>query len=409
MSYNPYGIGNTLNFNNTYNTMNNFAIENQSNHWIDYKDDYSISKNSSDHSVDNVNDDDPFDLDDDDIIDNDFDDNFLEEKKIVIKNSSNYNFNNNNFNLPFNTINNNMFQFNQPSFYNNNSNINLNSNMNYNNNNFINQKFSPPNDIDKLNIANKVLKQANNELRNENKVLEVELKNYESQTKNLSKTNSIFSKFDQNLQTFIYNLKDNLKQMIDKNLELMDSITSIEEQSNKIKKENQDLFSKYGDQIISIENSSRKNAEIEISNLQNEKNIIIYQDNYNELNDYLEKLKLQLDNLKSKENDLNLLKESCEQRRNDNNDLIKKLKNTIKSLNGVNESNLIKGKDNNLQFDTDDNNLYSKDSQIKKLNDIILKITEDQKKISEINEKMKMQIDNKFEDKKDLLIKEKNY
>ena len=63
MSYNPYGIGNTLNFNNTYNTMNNFAIENQSNHWIDYKDDYSISKNSSDHSVDNVNDDESFDLD----------------------------------------------------------------------------------------------------------------------------------------------------------------------------------------------------------------------------------------------------------------------------------------------------------------------------------------------------------
>ena len=194
--------------------------------------------------------------------------------------------------------------------------------------------------------------------------------------------------------------------MIDKNLELMDSITSIEEQSNKIKKENQDLFSKYGDQIISIENSSRKNAEIEISNLQNEKNIIIYQDNYNELNDYLEKLKLQLDNLKSKENDLNLLKDSCEQRRNDNNDLIKRLKNTINSLNGVNESNSIKVKDN-LQFDTDDNNLFSKDSQIKKLNDIILKITEDQKKISEINEKMKMQIDNKFDDKKDLLIKEK--
>ena len=389
MSYNPYGIGNTLNYTNTYNKMNNYIIANQSNHWMDYKDDYSISKNSSDHSVDNVNDDDPFELDDDDIFQNDSDNDYLEEKKIIIKNSSN--FNNNNFNLPFNTMNNNnMFQFNQPSFYNNNSNVNLN--MNISNNNLINKKFSPPNDIDKLNIANKVLKQANNELRNENKVLEVELKNYESQTKNLSKTNSIFSKFDQNLQTFMYNLKDNLKQMIDKNLELMDSITSIEEESNKIKRENQDLFSKYGDQLISIENSSRKNAEIEISNLQNEKNIIINQDNYNELNDYLEKLKLQLDSLKSKENDLNLLKESCEQRRNDNNDLIKKLKNTIKSLNGVNESNLIKGKDNNLQFDTDDNNLYSKDSQIKKLNDIILKITEDQKKISEINEKMKMKI-----------------
>ena len=82
MSYNPYGIGNTLNYTNTYNKMNNYIIANQSNHWMDYKDDYSISKNSSDHSVDNVNDDDPFELDDDDIFQNDSDNDYLEEKKL---------------------------------------------------------------------------------------------------------------------------------------------------------------------------------------------------------------------------------------------------------------------------------------------------------------------------------------
>ena len=69
MSYNTYGIGTSFNVSHIYNNnMNNLGYNDQSRHWMDYKDDYSISKNSSYHSVDNVNDDDPFDLDDDDII-----------------------------------------------------------------------------------------------------------------------------------------------------------------------------------------------------------------------------------------------------------------------------------------------------------------------------------------------------
>ena len=364
MSYKSFRINN---IDNKYNNINDYKfIDNPIKTWNikDYQDDYyNISKNSSNHSVDNINEDNFLDLNDD------------------ITNINNYNFD-------LSTDINNNIQFGEINNYSDNIN-----DLNH-------PKISNLNEIEKLNIANNVLKKANIELRKENKILEIELSRNENQLKKMFKINSIFSKFDRNLQAFIYNLKRYLKKSIENNLEMTDSILSTGEKVNKIRQENEEIYSIYGDKVLSIEDLNRKYARIEILNNQNDKNIIIYQDKYYELNQYLEKQKLFLDFLKSKENDLNLLKDSFQKRKKDNDELKNGLKSTIYSLNGFNKPN------NNLQIDK--NNLLAKDFEIKKLNDIIIKLDEDKKRINEINEKMKIEINNNnFDNKSDLLIKEK--
>ena len=366
MSYKSFRINN---IDNKYNNINGYKfLDNPIKTWnmIDYQDDYyNISKNSSDHSVDNIYEDNFLDLNDD------------------INNINNYNFD------LSPEINSNNIQFSEVNNY-------------YENINKLNQpKISNLNENEKLKISNNVLKKTNTDLRNENKILEIELSRNENQSKKLLKVNSIFSKFDRNLQTFIYNLKKNLKNTTENNLEMTDLILSTGEKVNKIRQENEQIYTIYGDKVLSIEDLNKKYARIEILNKQNEKNIIIFQEKYFELNQFLEKQKLILDFLKSKENDLKLLKDSFQKRKKDNDELKNGLKSTINSLNGFNKNIPTE----NLQ--TDENNLYSKDFEIKKLNDSIIKIEEDIKRISEINEKMKNQINNNFDNKSDLLLKEK--
>ena len=347
------------------------------NNIIDYKDDYSISKNSSNHSV--HNDEDLFDLDD-----------LSDEINISQDNIKNINYNEN--------IQNNVNK--KKSF-----NKNKNDDIIINNNNY--NEITMSKEIEKITLTNNILKQSNNDLRNENKILELEIRNYESQTKNLSTANSMFSKFDKNLQTFIMNIKGNIKETTDQNLKIVDSIISLGEKINNYKKENQDLYSKYGERLLEIEKSSRINAEIEVFNQQNEKNIILYQENYKELNEKYEELKLELDNLLSQEKDLNLLIESCKIRKADNEELINRLKLTITKLKGEKEDINNNANKNSIQLFSEENNLFSKESQIKQLNDIISKITNDKNRLTQINEEMKQKIDNKYENKKDLLLKEK--
>ena len=82
---------------------------------------------------------------------------------------------------------------------------------------------------------------------------------------------------------------------------------------------------------------------------------------------------------------------------------------TINKLNGEKDEIYNKTLEGNNIIETGENDLNSKDSQINQLNDIVLRITNDQKRINQINENMKKQIDNKYEDKKDLLLKEKEF
>ena len=264
------------------------------------------------------------------------------------------------------------------------------------------------NEIEKYKLSNQVLTRSNLDLRNENKILEVEIGNYESQSNNLNKNNnSIFSQYDTSLQKFIISCKKSLKDSINDNLNKMDTIMNLQLENQNLLKDNINLINNYNNKVIESENSNRKNAEIQIFNERNEKNLYNLEKIKSDLDNELAQLKIQLGNLESEENNLTLLNEANEKRRNDNEDLINRLKKTIDKLNEENSSMSIKVNEEHNKMQQANNNIYFKDNQIEQLKQIIQRINMDKEKIKEINENIKQEIDNKYDIKKNLLLKEK--
>ena len=263
-------------------------------------------------------------------------------------------------------------------------------------------------EIEKYKLSNQVLTRSNLDLRNENKILEVEIGNYESQSNNLNKNNnSIFSQYDTSLQKFIISCKKSLKDSINDNLNKMDTIMNLQLENQNLLKDNINLINNYNNKVIESENLNRKNAEIQIFNERNEKNLYNLEKIKSDLDNELAQLKIQLGNLESEENNLTLLNEANEKRRNDNEDLINRLKKTIDKLNEENSSMSIKVNEEHNKMQQANNNIYYKDNQIEQLKQIIQRINLDKEKIKEINENIKQEIDNKYDIKKNLLLKEK--
>ena len=264
------------------------------------------------------------------------------------------------------------------------------------------------NEIEKYKLSNQVLTRSNLDLRNENKILEVEIGNYESQSNNLNKNNnSIFSQYDTSLQKFIISCKKSLKDSINDNLNKMDTIMNLQLENQNLLKDNINLINNYNNKVIESENLNRKNAEIQIFNERNEKNLYNLEKIKSDLDNELAQLKIQLGNLESEENNLTLLNEANEKRRNDNEDLINRLKKTIDKLNEENSSMSIKVNEEHNKMQQANNNIYYKDNQIEQLKQIIQRINLDKEKIKEINENIKQEIDNKYDIKKNLLLREK--
>ena len=264
------------------------------------------------------------------------------------------------------------------------------------------------NEIEKYKLSNQVLTRSNLDLRNENKILEVEIGNYESLSSNLNKNNnSIFSQYDTSLQKFIISCKKSLKDSINHNLNIMDTITNLQLENQNLLKDNINLINNYNNKVIESENLNRKNAEIQIFNERNETHLNNLEKIKSDLDNELAQLKIQLGNLQSEENNLILLNEANEKRRNDNDDLINRLKKTIDKLNEENSSIASKVNEEHNKMQQGNNNIYYKDNQIEQLKQIIQRINIDKEKIKEINENIKQEIDNKYDIKKNLLLKEK--
>ena len=264
------------------------------------------------------------------------------------------------------------------------------------------------NEIEKYKLSNQVLTRSNLDLRNENKILEVEIGNYESLSSNLNKNNnSIFSQYDTSLQKFIISCKKSLKDSINDNLNIMDTITNLQLENQNLLKDNINLINNYNNKVIESENLNRKNAEIQIFNERNETHLNNLEKIKSDLDNEFAQLKIQLGNLQSEENNLILLNEANEKRRNDNDDLINRLKKTIDKLNEENSSIASKVNEEHNKMQQGNNNIYYKDNQIEQLKQIIQRINIDKEIIKEINENIKQEIDNKYDIKKNLLLKEK--
>ena len=187
----------------------------------------------------------------------------------------------------------------------------------------------------------------------------------------------------------------------------MDTITNLQLENQNLLKDNINLINNYNNKVIESENLNRKNAEIQIFNERNETHLNNLEKIKSDLDNEFAQLKIQLGNLQSEENNLILLNEANEKRRNDNDDLINRLKKTIDKLNEENSSIASKVNEEHNKMQQGNNNIYYKDNQIEQLKQIIQRINIDKEKIKEINENIKQEIDNKYDIKKNLLLKEK--
>ena len=119
--------------------------------------------------------------------------------------------------------------------------------------------------------------------------------------------------------------------------------------------QNINLLNEYNEKIKAIKLRHRKNAENEITYQQNEKASEELERNNEILKGELEKRKIELSELLSKEENLNIINETNSKAKNDNDELLFQLKATIEKLTANNEnnnSNLSKGQNeiNNLSI-----------------------------------------------------------
>ena len=209
-------------------------------------------------------------------------------------------------------------------------------------------------EINKLKLSNQVLTRSNLDLKNGNKILELEINSYKMGGK-ISRKEIPSTEYDINLEKFIQNSKSTLLETINQNMNIIDEINLLQKNCQQINIQNINLLNEYNEKIKAIKLRHRKNAENEITYQQNEKASEELERNNEILKGELEKRKIELSELLSKEENLNIINETNSKAKNDNDELLFQLKATIEKLTANNEnnnSNLSKGQNeiNNLSI-----------------------------------------------------------
>ena len=261
-----------------------------------------------------------------------------------------------------------------------NSDKKLNKDIKRNNNNIIqkydnikeNIQIKTKDGEEKLKLSNQNLKNSNQDLRNENRILEVEILNYKTQENNKKKNN--LTNYDENLLSFISSLKQALKDTTKRNTEIVDKIFQYQKSIEETDSSNKKLIEEHKNLADKIEINNRKKAEMQIMNEENEKKINNLEEEKLTLNKELEKLNLKLNDLKGVEKNLKILNDSNLKRKQDNKELITRLKNTVDHLNSEISSLKEKAKMNNKKNKTTENYLNIYDKKILTLENTIKSI-----------------------------------
>ena len=229
---------------------------------------------------------------------------------------------------------------------------------------------------------NKDLIKSNIKLIEKNNSLEKKIDKFKDNKKIYINQNNkkILNYYDQNLIKFINNLKISSYKNINANLQLTKDISNI---LNKI----QLIYDKYNLNNDNYSNSFKilKNDYQKIRKLQINDDITkLYnlKDEQDKLNKQLKLLKINLNDLKNIEKNLSIKYESELKSKQDFEELVYNLKNTIKNLNNENLSINNKSLNNKNSLD-----LY--EMKIKQLNSIIKSIENQKKIIIEDNNKLK--------------------
>ena len=249
--------------------------------------------------------------------------------------------------------------------------ININNNINkfkLRNNNNENILIQNKGGEEKLKLSNQLLKNSNQDLRNENRILEVEITNYKSHENSKKKS---MTNFDENLLNFITSTKQSLKDITKKNTEIVDQIFEHQKNIEDMITQNKKLSEQQKKLAEKIEINNRKKAETQIMNEENEKKINNLEEEKNILNEKIEKLKIDLNNLKGAENNLKILNDSNLKKKQDNKELITNLNKTINQLNLEIASSKEKFKINNKKNKTAANYLNIYEQNILSMNNKI--------------------------------------
>lgn len=251
-------------------------------------------------------------------------------------------------------------------------------------------------EINKLKLSNQVLTRSNLDLKNSNKILELEINSYKSSSK-ISTKEIPSTEYDTNLDKFILNSKSTLIETINQNMNIIDEINSLQKNCQQLNIQNIKLLNEYNEKIKEIKLRHRKKAENEITYQQNEKALEELERNNEILKGEVEKRKIELSELLSKEENLTIINETNSKAKNDNEELLFQLKATIEKLtanNETNNSNITKGQNevNNLSI-----TLISRKKEIIDMIDMINRLNNElnllQREGTEISQKIESKED----------------
>ena len=260
-------------------------------------------------------------------------------------------------------------------------------------NNQINIK-SNNNEKEKINILNQKLTNSNSHLVIENKSIESELFRYKIKEKDIERENQIqnqklpFNSFDISLKKFINNLKSSLQKNINDNLAIAKKIFNVQNEFQLCYKNNINQVNIYERLIKKINDENKRVANIQKYNIENSRRYNNLLEEKDILNNRLEKMKINIYDLKSKGKILSIKKESNLKSKKDTEELILKLYKAIQNMNNeISSKSSIKNK--NMMYNNINNYSFSLlDEKINQLYNVISGIMKEKNMINSENTKI---------------------
>ena len=252
---------------------------------------------------------------------------------------------------------------------------------------------------DKLKNKNKVLSNINSQIILQNNLLESEISLFEKKNnkKNLfpkqQSINNTQNIFDQSLKKFINNLKASLKNNIESNKDIGYKLMAELIKFHELNENNINQRNRYDNLKIKLQKQKERIVDIQKYNKENNKRYMYLKDEHNILTKNAGRLKSNLLNLKSKEKNLSLKKETDRKNNYNKKEIIQALQKTINNLKNQNSSNNTKKVNNTNKLSMNKNSLSLYDDKLNQLYSIIENLKEEKNVINEENMKMKNEIE----------------
>ena len=252
------------------------------------------------------------------------------------------------------------------------------------------------NEKEKIKILNQKLSNSNSHLDIENKSLESELFRYKIKEKDIERENQIqnkklpFNSFDISLKKFINNLKSSLQRNINDNLTIAQKIFNEQNEFQLIYKNNIKQVNIYEKLIKKANDENKRVANIQKYNIENSKRYNNLLEEKNILNNRLEKMKINIYDLKSKGKILSIKKNSNQKSKKDAEELIQKLYKAIQNMNSE-----ITNKNKDVIYNNANNYSFSLlDEKINQLYNVISRIVKEKAMVNAENAKIMNSINN---------------